>query len=211
MTGRLARTLRRAELDEGVASAVMEVLAAALGHREALLQDPHDHRLLHPARSVLVLLEDAEVREGELLAAVAAHDSRFPGLALRKPPWPGAVPGDPEGVIRELPLPCWVLNTPEPSPPSAVRADLSAEASPPDGLADERLLEALVALSDPLLTVALCEALDHLRHLHVEEGRPQLERGIELARSVYLPASSRMGGVLERRFRWWHDTLGRAV
>jgi hypothetical protein len=214
MAGRVGRALTRAGVDDGVASAVLDVLAAALGHRQTILPDPDDHRLLHPARSVLILLEDAGVRDGGLLAAAAALDSRFSGLAPPAIPWPEAIPDGPEAVVRELPLPQWATEAPDPGgdPGGALGGvtDL-AETSAPEGVPDDRLLEALVILPPPLLAVALCEALDHLRHLHVEEGRPRLGRGVELARSVYLPASSRLGGVLERRFRWWHDTLRKAL
>jgi hypothetical protein len=56
-------------------------LSAALAHRDALLGDDHDIDLLHPARVVLILLDDARINDPATLAGAALIESERRDLA----------------------------------------------------------------------------------------------------------------------------------
>ena len=189
MVGRVQRRLRRSGVEPAVAGRILAVVDAALDHRCDLVDDDHDHRLLHPARTVLVLMDDHGVVDPFLLKAGAALETRFPDMALPGERRIGL--GMEPGPLDRLPDPGW-----------------SGDED------DAGLLEELVSLDPGVLTVALAEALDQIRHLHVEPGRPALGRGAVLARDVYRPLAHRVdpdGAGLARRFDWWLRRVGRGV
>ena len=217
MVGRVQRHLRRKGVEAGVAGEILAVVDGSLELRSGLVDDDHDHRLLHPARTVLVLMDDAGVLDPSLLREGAALESRFPAFAL--PASRRRELGLAEGPLLHLPTPDWN--------PGAGVGEESAEESRDGGVeeshgggapaevdGDADLLAELVSLDLPLLTVALAEALDQVRHLHVEPGRPALRRGAVLVRDVYRPLAHRVdpGGVgLARRYDWWLRRVGRGA
>ncbi|MEJ2679722.1 MAG: hypothetical protein P8174_11725, partial [Gemmatimonadota bacterium] len=81
MARRVERELRRSGLaGEGV-SRVLDAYREAMAPRVAALEDHHPD-FLHPARTVLVLLLDAGVRDAVLLSAAAFCESHRPALAV---------------------------------------------------------------------------------------------------------------------------------
>ena len=237
MSRRVQRALGRLgllELDGGMR--VVRLLDRALVHRVERVDDDHDPRLLHPARTVLILLDDVGCRSPELLAAGAVLESRFPEMELPREglleeAWTegllldasteDALPDASTGGSLPLgwtegPEPGWILHLrdiPRPWPTSAEISEPTSEDAASVG-PDSELLEALVGLPPGPLSVVLAEALDQLRHLHMEAGRPGLPRGVELVRQVYRPLAVRVAReapVLLRRFDWWEERLGRVV
>lgn len=223
MVGRVQRRLRRQGTPPEVAGEILAVVDAALEHRSALVDDDHDHRLLHPARTVLVLMDDAGVVDPSSLRAGAALETRFPRFAL--PPARRVELGLADGPLLHLPAPKWnpgaaagESNPGEGAAESNPAEEGAGEWNPGEGAgqefadADAELLEELVSLDTPLLTVAVAEALDQVRHLHVEPGRPALRRGAVLVRDVYRPLAHRVDPDrkgLARRFDWWLRRVGR--
>jgi hypothetical protein len=179
MSRRIRRTLEEAGLE---ADGVVRSHEVAMAHRRARLADDHHPHFLHPGRTVLVAVGDAELRDPELLALAPLLDSLHPELA------PGG-----GGVV--LPLPLRGLADPDGAPV-------------PD---PDTLLESLVTLDAEPLALVLSEALDHLRHLHLSDD-PALQRRVALrTEAVLLPLAGRMGGTLDRRYRWWWRRVGRGM
>ena len=204
MLSRLSRELERGPtavgLEPGLRRWVLGMAEAALMFRAGRLDDAHDHRLLHPARTLIVLLEVGGARP-DILATAPLLDSRFPDLIPPWEVWSEGLEGNASRIVeisKEIPRPGWRSEGPD----------------------DALLLEALVTLSSEELRLALCEMLDQLRHLHVEPDHPALARGVELARQIYTPLAVRLakssdGGpgaaLLARRFNRWQERLARVV
>lgn len=85
MLERVAAEARAAVGDDG-ARRVRAALAPALDHRAAALADDHDPRLLHPARTIRILIADAGCRSADTLAAGACLDTIDTALATVPPP-----------------------------------------------------------------------------------------------------------------------------
>ncbi|HEX6694717.1 MAG TPA: hypothetical protein VF035_08485 [Longimicrobiales bacterium] len=137
------RVLERAAhepLSAGDLARIDRCLTAALAVRDAALPDDHHVDALHPARTVLILLDDARMTDPGLLAAATLVDSN--GSAF-------AAPSD-AADARALALAAAIPT------PQSVEAD--------------ELLEALLGLHSDLLDVALAERLDHARHLHLRDS-----------------------------------------
>lgn len=75
----------RAVLSDADAAIVRGALAEALAPRDAQIEDDHDPRCLHPARTIRILIADGECRSVDALAAAAFVDTVDPLLA---PPAP---------------------------------------------------------------------------------------------------------------------------
>lgn len=133
---------------------------------------------LHPGRTVLILLLDAGVTDPVLLAAGGLAETLHPGLAA---------PRDTAAAPR-------------------VRALLDQVPTPAHE--GERLLEALLAASEPVRLIALAERLDHMRHLHLHPAEDWATLYRE-TRATYLPVAERTHPTLARRFRWWCDMFVR--
>ncbi len=237
MLGRLQREVQGipagAALGSAVRKHVMEMAELALMFRASKLDDAHDHRLLHPARTLILFLE-AGGAEPEPLTVAPLLESRFPELTPSRPHWPGGR-GPRKAtlteLLQEIPRPSWWCEPrqgeqhEEAGPPSgeqelASGSGVRGRGQGRDAAEDAILLEDLVALPPEHLRLALCEVLDQLRHLHVEPGRPALARGVELARKVYTPLAVRLakGGrddpgaaLLARRFHRWQERLARVT
>jgi hypothetical protein len=79
---------------------------------------------------------------------------------------------------------------------------LQVGSDPGDWLAE------VVALPEPAVAMLLSDALDHLRHLHLDPPGPERDAWVRFAHEAFHPLAVRMGGRyeggrLERRFRWW--------
>jgi hypothetical protein len=137
------RVLDRAALEplgERDLALIDHCLTAALAVRDAVLADDHHVDALHPARTVLILLDDALMRDPGLLAAAALLDSSGPAFVL-----------------------------PEDGADTRAHA-MAAAVPTPHSVGPDELLEALVGLPPDLLDVALAERLDHARHLHLRDS-----------------------------------------
>lgn len=190
MSARLAVALDRAGLG-AVRGAILEAHDQAGAWRASRLPpDEEDPRWLHPGRNLLILLTDVGtgpegVRDPALLALATGLDRGRPALEapdVRR-----------EAAARGLPL------------------FEGGYGAPSSGEADEAWLEAAVLLPDPELHVLLADALDHLRHLHLEPPSDERARVAARAELLLLPLAQRTGGVLERRFRWWCRRVARGL
>ena len=149
-------------------------VTAALSRREALLDDEEDPRFLHPARSVLILLDDAEVADAAVLGAAALVETGEHELAL------------PGSVLATL-------------PPAA--AALTAAVPRPNG-EPAVLLEALVTASREQRLIACAERLDVVRHAHLLPAF-EPARWLDEVLEVYLPVARRTSQRLALRFERW--------
>jgi hypothetical protein len=172
-----------AALGAGPAAVVRDAVEAALQHRDGRLDDDHDPRLLHPARSILILLSDTDCRCAGVLAAAAFVESVDRELAA-----------SPQALLR-----C-----------AGRDAMAIAAAAPLPGDDDEMLLERLVSSGEAAALVALAERLDQARHLHLRPELPWLSfhEGIE---RVYVPAARRLSLPLARRFERWAEAFRRRL
>lgn len=173
MGRRLERELRRSGVAEKAIPGVLDAYGQAMEPRIEALDDHHPD-FLHPARTVLVLLLDAGVRDAVLLSAAALWESRHPALAV-----PVAQ------VARRA--------------GAAVGRLVEAVPSPERG---EQLLEDLVASSPDVLLLAVAEWLDHARHLHMapREEWPSVHA---ITCNAYAVAARRTGPRLAGRFAFW--------
>lgn len=171
------RVLRRFEWSVPTATerAVLDAcLTAALIHREAVLADEEDPRFLHPARSVLILMDDAEVGDADVLAAASLVESGEPALVV------------PAAVRATL--------------PSAAAACAASVPLPGAGRAE--LLESLVGASLETRLIACAERLDLTRHAHMLPGFDAAHWLAEVL-EVYLPVARRTNERLALRFERW--------
>lgn len=181
MAARLAATARRAGLDAHGVERVVRLFERVMHHRSAAIPDEHDPDHLHPARTALILLDDAGVSADSPLLAGIALDSRRPELtpdAAALARW-GA--SDAAALLAELPAP---------------------------GADEEERREALVVASDDARLVALAERLDHARHLHLHP-RAEWSEFHRAASRIELPVAARANALLERRWRRWADAFAR--
>jgi len=172
------RVLREAR-EFGIAGEGLELVAEALERgfapRVAALSDDHDPALLHPGRSLLILLGDTPERSPERLATAALIDSVDP----RFPPVTAGL----EGVADIL-----------------ARAPLLG---PEDRGDEDTRLEVLVTAPAELTRLVLAERLDHLRHLHLSPDMELRLRLHGEASRILAPVAERVDPVLGRRYRWW--------
>ena len=158
---------------------VPDVLVAAywmsVERRMKVLHDVFHPELLHPARTVLILIEDAGCTDDVLLTAGALTDSEYGGMQ----------PSD-----REI---------------RSAFGDRVAElvtSVPRPGEFREGLLEALVIAPHDVGLIAVAERLDHARHLHFREEalwRPFFSQ----ISDAYLPFSARVSDPLQVRLERW--------
>jgi len=152
-------------------------------------QDP---RFLHPGRTLLILLEDAQERDLELLAAAPWVETMERELLTRG----GVGRSGPSAAVRQILDRVPVLS-----------GGLGGEA---EEASESAWIEALLGLEPPLLALSLSEALDQLRHLHLRpKDDPVPARVAARAEAVLVPLAERLGGTLGRRFRWWSSRVGR--
>lgn len=163
---------------------VLRSLARSLAFRDERIDDDHDPRLLHPARTLRILIADEACHDAAALAAAAFVDSLDPEL----------VPV-PELDLRE--------------PAAAAAVELLRAVPHPAGDAMETL-EALVIAPVPAAVTALAERLDQVRHVHLRRDQ-SWEHHLQEVRSAWLPAALRLAPQLARRFARWADAFERRL
>lgn len=178
MGRRLDRTARRLGIHESGRTLLLQSFRLAMEPRRKRILEDHHPDYLHPARSMLILMDDCRMDDHDLLATAALAETRDPTLS---PPLVEV-----ERLSR--PLADRVSRIPTP-----------AEAG-------DLLLERLLALGPGLLAVAVAERLDHARHLHLRE-RPEWVGYHERTCRVYAPVASRAHAALAARLEWWCETF----
>lgn len=179
MIGRIAREARSVGISDAEAERLGEAARLAFEHRRARLRrDGPD--LLHPGRTILILLGDGAERNPTVLTAAALFDSHCPEL-------------EPPSTLAA------VLS----SEAAALAGQVATPARSGDSLA-----EALLLAEPHILRLALAERLDHARHLHLRP-RDEWAALHESVATIYLPLAERAEPALARRLRWWAGTFER--
>lgn len=176
MGRRIARTAGRLEIDPPGQELLMRAYRAGMTGRLGLDDHHPDH--LHPARTALILMDDAGVRDAHVLAAALLTETREPSLQVEP------------RTLAELGPEVVELVVGVPGPDSK----------------GERLLEALVTAPPAVLTIALAERLDHARHLHLRP-RDEWERYHRITCEAYAPTAQRGHPALAGRIAWWCATF----
>jgi hypothetical protein len=166
-------------IDDTAAAEVRAALAAALLHRAARVGDDHDPRLLHPARTVLILLSDAACRDAAVLSAAAFVDSLDADLVPAEGTARSVLAERAAALLREVPLP----------------AD-----------ARDDLLERLVCAPAEAALVAVAERLDHARHLHLRPGLDWQTLHAQV-QETYVPVAARIAPGIGRRLDRWAEAF----
>lgn len=180
MARRLARTARRTGIDDEGRELVLRAFRAAMGPRLARIEDDHHPDFLHPARTALILMDDAGVAEAVVLAAALLVETRDPSLAVT-PDAVAALGGAVAAIVARVPLP---------------------------DREGERLLETLLAVPPAAVRVAAAERLDLARHLHLRDPT-EWEVYHDITERVYAPVAGRVDPALGARLTWWCDMFAR--
>jgi hypothetical protein len=101
MRQRVRDRLSREAIPQSGLRQIDDALTAALEWRDAILPDDHDIDALHPARTILILLDDAALTDPALLAAAALHESVRPDLCVTSE-WGVALPSPLDLPVDEL-------------------------------------------------------------------------------------------------------------
>jgi hypothetical protein len=178
MATRIERALEGHGFLEGEREAVLTAHGEAGLFRAGFLPPDEDHPdWLHPGRTLLVLLEDGGVRDPELLKLGA-------GLDQREPAW---IPVDTRQTLVAADFPFFATG-------------FGGEVHPEE---EAHWLEAALLLDSGLLTLMVAEGLDLVRHRHLLPPTPVRLRAAQRGVNLLTPLAYRVGGTLERRFRWW--------
>jgi hypothetical protein len=95
MQRRIERRLERAGLPVAERERVLRANAAALMHRLSVLADDEHFDVLHPSRTLLILLDDCDVTDARLLEAAATVESEHASLRVAAA----------NGLAESVPLP----------------------------------------------------------------------------------------------------------
>ena len=177
MAARLDGTAERLGIGADGRALLASAFEVAMRPRMSGGLDEHSPAYLHPARTALILMEDAGVSHPTTLAAGILAETRHPAVR----PDPDAVEALGEEVLGLL-------------------------AAVPDPGAAERMLERLVVAPAGARLIAVAERLDHARHLHLGPPSDWLAFHA-LTCASYAPAAARAHPVLGRRFAWWCRTF----
>lgn len=194
MAERVRATVER-ELDGDVALRVQEAVIRALRARHAL--HPKDVRYLHPGRTVLILLDDAGVRDEAVLSAGALLETYHPDLAVGPDAAEADRPAESDAA-RVLDAGRRMTNLLDRVPMPSAYED------------EDTLREALVTADVDARTVALVERLDHARHLHLY-SEAEWTAFYDNVLAVYLPVAEWAGGRVAARYRRWADAFARRL
>ncbi len=186
MGARVAATARRLGVDPDGRELLATAFDVAMAPRTAAGLDDHHPDYLHPARTALILMDDAHLADPAALAAAILTESRDPGLRA-EPTAIARLGPDVMALAAEV----------------AALGDASERAAGTDGAG---LLERLVLATAPARLIALAERLDHARHLHLRDPTEWAPYHATTCEG-FGPAASRSHPTLERRFRWWCRTF----
>lgn len=178
MGRRLARTAGRLGIDDEGRRRLLDAYAVGMEPRFRRGFPDHHPDYLHPARTALILMDDARVADPVTLAAALLLETRDPDLR----PDPAAV--------ETL---------------DAAVAALLARVPAPHGDPD-RLVETLVVETTAVRMLALAERLDHARHLHLRD-RSEWAPYHALTCGAYAPVARRTHPALAGRIDWWCATF----
>lgn len=173
MAARLVDTAERLGIDGTGRALITAAFETAMRQRLSAVLDDHSPAYLHPARTALILMDDAGVSHATTLAAALLTETR--DTALRADAAEVERLGE---AVRGL-----VAAMPRPDP-------------------EERVLESLVTADAQARLIAVAERLDHARHLHLRppEEWPGYHA---LTCASYAPAAARAHPLLGRRLTWW--------
>jgi hypothetical protein len=174
MGRRVLRHAERAGLSPAELATVTLAHELAMAVRIANLPDEHHADFLHPGRTALILLTDAGVRDGSMIAASCICETLRPLLRVRE-----------AEITASLGAAIWGLASSVPAPGDS-----------------EDLAEQLVTASEQTQVIALAEHLDHARHLHLRPP-VEWPEGHSVTCTVYMPLALRTHPGLHRRLRWW--------
>jgi (p)ppGpp synthase/HD superfamily hydrolase len=162
---------------------LLEAYEIAVEKRLTQLRDAFHPDVLRPARTALILLEDAAVSDVEMLIAGALIETEFPEMRVA------------ETEIRTR---------------FGERvADLSLQVPQPSELG-EMLMEHLISVPDDVALIAVAERLDQARHLHFRA--PSLwQPFVTQIETVYLPFAYRISEPLAIRFSRWLSAFRRRL
>ena len=178
MAVKLAAYARRAGVDHRM---IVSAYQLAVDRRFTVLGDVFHPDLLHPARTALILLEDAGCMDAHVLTAAALTETEFPELRVPRREIRAAFDREVVELTSGVPLP---------------------------EEAGETLLEELLAIPHDSALIAVAERLDHARHLHFREPAVWRPFFAQIA-AVYLPFSSRISEPLARRLSRWSGAFER--
>jgi (p)ppGpp synthase/HD superfamily hydrolase len=178
MGRRLLRTAGRLGIAEAGRQAMMLAFEVGMEPRLARALDDHHPDYLHPARTALILMDDAGVDDPVTLAAALITETRDRSLAAE----PARVAELGPAVV-------------------AVAAEI-----PEPHTAGDRLLEILVAAPAAVRLVAVAERLDHARHLHLRP-EPEWAGYHATTCGAYTPVAQRTDPQLAGRLGWWCTTF----
>lgn len=174
MARRLARTAARLGVEPDGTALLVDAFRTAMEPRRKRILEDHHPDYLHPARTALILMDDARIADPSVLAVALFAETRDRELAA-SPEAMGRVSDDVARAATSLP-------------------DPQREG--------DRLLERLLALPEGLARVVLAERLDHARHLHLRD-RAEWEPYHDLTCRVYAPLAGRIDRTLAGRLAWW--------
>lgn len=180
MSRRLDRTARRLGVPDDERRLILDAFSAAMQPRRDRIADDHHPDYLHPARTALILMDDARESDPTVLAMALFCETRDPSLAASI----GAI----ERISR------------------AVAEGLAGIPLPSHG--GEPLIESLLALSPGQSRVAVAERLDHARHLHLRD-REEWAVYHATTCAVYARVAGRVHATLGERLDWWCSTFRR--
>lgn len=180
MARRLDGAARRLGIPDEGCTLIRTAFEAAMEPRRQRVPDDHHPDYLHPARTALILMDDARVADAAVLAMALFAETRDPSLAA------------PTGTIQQV---------------DPVVAEAVAGIPIPAREA-ERLVESLLALSPDQALVAVAERIDHARHLHLRDRDEwAVYHGTTCA--AYAPVAGRVHPALGGRLDWWCSTFKR--
>lgn len=181
----MAASLRKASHRAGTAPEGIEWLARAhalaMAPRIEQLEDDHHPAYLHPGRSVLVLIRDAEVSDALTLAGAVVLETRDDAL----------------GISTDL--------------VESLGPELSELVAAVPRPGDDSLSERLVTAPNAVRLAALAERLDHLRHEHLREERDHWGELHEEVGLVWWPVAKRTHEKLAMRYAHWHRTFAKRL
>jgi len=201
MGDRVVHAAAKAGIGEDGLVALRRAYEVAMVAREEgpdALSDDQNPALLHPGRTVLILLSDMMEADPRVLAIGALTESREVALRVTRGVAIDALQsfeddGEAQDWWRVLPSPNWTASSGD-----------AAEAN-------QGFVELLVTAPVPLQQVVLAEALDQLRHAHLWESAEARVRAAELAVRVLHPLADRVHPVMARRYAWWTSRVGRGL